>query len=153
MSTLVIMRGLPASGKTTYARKWVAEDPGNRARVNRDDLRAMVHNGVYIAGVTESQIINARDFLILGLLHSSGDVICDDTNLDGTTMRGLKRLAAKAGSDYQIVDLTSTPLEECLARNAARTDKKPVPEAWIREQHLRYISQQEPGVVLPNVVY
>lgn len=39
MTELRITRGYPSSGKTTYARNWVAEDPEHRVRVNRDDLR------------------------------------------------------------------------------------------------------------------
>ena len=31
--TVVITRGLPASGKTTFARQWVSEDKENRVRV------------------------------------------------------------------------------------------------------------------------
>ena len=42
MTALVITRGLPGSGKTTYARAWVAEDREHRARVNRDDIRQML---------------------------------------------------------------------------------------------------------------
>ena len=34
--------GLPASGKTTYARQWVQEDPKHRVRINRDDIRRML---------------------------------------------------------------------------------------------------------------
>src|SRR3990167_2822145 len=38
---LVCTRGLPASGKTTWAREGVANDPARRVRVSRDDFRAM----------------------------------------------------------------------------------------------------------------
>lgn len=31
---LIILQGLPGSGKTTYARKWINEDFKNRVRVN-----------------------------------------------------------------------------------------------------------------------
>lgn len=37
--TLIITRGLPASGKSTFARAWVEEDPGNRVEINRDSTR------------------------------------------------------------------------------------------------------------------
>jgi hypothetical protein len=34
-----------ASGKSTWARAWVGEDPKRRAEVNRDQLREMMHGG------------------------------------------------------------------------------------------------------------
>lgn len=39
LHTLIITRGLPASGKSTFARAWVEEDPGNRVEINRDSTR------------------------------------------------------------------------------------------------------------------
>ena len=62
MPTLHITRGLPASGKSTWAREWVAEDPASRAEVNRDQLRLMMHGGFVNA---EMQITAARDGAVL----------------------------------------------------------------------------------------
>lgn len=39
MSKIIVTRGLPASGKSTWAKAWVAADPANRVRVNRDAIR------------------------------------------------------------------------------------------------------------------
>jgi tRNA uridine 5-carbamoylmethylation protein Kti12 len=140
MSTLVITRGLPASGKTTYARKWVAEDRAGRARTNRDDLRQMLDEGIYDGLRTERRVMAARDGMIRALLTRSVDVICDDTNLDGSTVSELRSIAISCGAEFEVVSLLGVPLEECLARNAARTDKPPVPEQWIREQHALHIA-------------
>lgn len=79
MPTLHFTRGLPASGKTTWARVWTAEHRGGRARVNRDDLRTMLDSGEYLKGVTEQRVIAIRDAAILDLLHRGYDVVCDDT--------------------------------------------------------------------------
>jgi len=37
---VLILKGLPASGKSTYAKELVAK--GNWKRINKDDLRAML---------------------------------------------------------------------------------------------------------------
>jgi predicted kinase len=140
VTILIITRGLPASGKTTHARKWVAGDRAHRARVNRDDLRAMVDDGEFEKGITEPRILAARDAAILGLLGSGLSVICDDTNLPQRAARDLARLAKRAGADFAVYDYTHVPLETCLERNAARTDKPPVPEAAIRDMHARYLA-------------
>ncbi|MEO5876815.1 MAG: AAA family ATPase, partial [Streptosporangiaceae bacterium] len=80
MATLHITRGLPASGKTTWATAWTAQDRAGRARVNRDDLRAMLDTGEHVRGVTEKRVMAVRDAAILDLLRQGFDVVCDDTN-------------------------------------------------------------------------
>lgn len=140
MNVLIITRGLPGSGKTTHARAWVAGDRANRARVNRDDLRAMLDDGAFEKGVTEPRILAARDATILGLLRKGLSVICDDTNLPQRTARDLADLARRASADFTVYDYTNVPLETCLARNAGRADKAPVPEDAIRDMHARYVA-------------
>ena len=41
---LLILRGIPCSGKSTYAKEIVRNGKGQWKRINRDDLRAMVDN-------------------------------------------------------------------------------------------------------------
>jgi tRNA uridine 5-carbamoylmethylation protein Kti12 len=110
---LVIYRGLPASGKTTLARAWVAADPANRARVNRDDLRAMLHDGVHLGHDTEKRVRVARDRMISGLLDQGVSVACDDTNLRQSVARDLAKLARFSGATVRVVDLTT-----CRSRSA-----------------------------------
>jgi predicted kinase len=150
MTKLLITRGLPASGKTTYAKAWVAEDREHRARVNRDDLRTMVDGGEWIQGVTEPRIVAARDASISALLNRGVDVICDDTNLVQRVARDLARLAARAGAELTVVDLTNVPLETCLLRNGRRADKEPLPEDRIRDMHVRYLVGRAYPLPLPQ---
>lgn len=147
MTRLLITRGLPGCGKTTRARQWVGEDREHRARVNRDDLRAMLDDGEFVKGITEPRIVAARDAAISSLLRQGVDVMSDDTNLPQRTARDLARLAAHAGADFAVVDLTDIPLDVCLIRNSLRTDKPPVPEPVIRDMHARYLAGR--GYPLP----
>ena len=41
---LIITKGLPASGKSTWARQKVKESNGTLKRINKDDIRAMVED-------------------------------------------------------------------------------------------------------------
>jgi predicted kinase len=148
VNVLIITRGLPGSGKTTHARAWVAGDREHRARVNRDDIRAMLDEGEFVKGVTEPRILAARDALILGLLAKGLNVICDDTDLPQRTARDLARLAKRAGASFNVYDYTDVPLETCIARDTARTDKPPVGEAVIRDMHARYLAGR--GYPLPQ---
>ena len=73
---------LPASGKTTWAKAQVAAvPPGRVVRVNRDDLRLMLHGEPHHIGVTEQQITAAQHNAIRALLADGVTVIVDDTNL------------------------------------------------------------------------
>lgn len=42
---IILCRGIQGSGKSTWAKQWVAEDPNHRVRFNNDDIRNML--GVY----------------------------------------------------------------------------------------------------------
>jgi predicted kinase len=150
MTRLLIARGLPGCGKTTYARAWVAEDREHRARVNRDDIRAMLDHGEFVKGVTEPRVLAARDAAILSLLSKGVDTISDDTNLPQRTARDLAKLAKRAGAKLTVVDLTCVPLIDCLDRNAARTDKAPVPGAVIMDMHARYLAGRSFPLPLPE---
>lgn len=138
MATLHITRGLPASGKSTFARTWVAEDPAHRARINRDDLRAMMHAGVWLGPATESQILTVRNFAISALLWKGFDVICDDTNLPQGTARELAEIAQANHADWIVHDLTGIPVDECVRRDALRPT--PIGETVIREMHQKYLA-------------
>lgn len=150
MTVLIVTRGLPGCGKTTQARDWVAADRAHRSRVNRDDLRNMVDEGVFIKGVTEGRIQQARDSLIFGLLKRGQDVICDDTNLPLRTVRDLRKLATRAGASFEVWDLTNVPLDVCLERDAARWDKNPVGEPVIRDMYNRFIKGRQYPLDVPE---
>lgn len=141
MTELVITRGLPASGKTTWAREWVARDRENRARVNRDDLRSMVDDGEWIKGVTEKRILRARDALIRELLKNGVSVVNDDTNLPARTVRDLRKLAKAAGAEFRIVDFTTVPVEVCIDRDWHRDGA--IGENVIRDLYRRYLAGQD----------
>lgn len=146
MTKLIITRGLPGSGKSTFARRWVSEDPKRRAEVNRDLLRVMMHGGYVDA---EPMITAARDAMISKLLSRGVDVVCSDTNLPQRVARDIARVGRLAGAEVQVQDFTGIPLEVCLSRNATRTDKEPVPEKRIREMHDRYIAGRSGPMPLP----
>lgn len=152
MSTLHVTRGLPACGKTTWARSWVEEDRAHRARVNRDDVRGMVDGGVFVKGVTETRIVAARDALITTLLSKGVDVVCDDTNLPARSARDLTRIAAKAGAEVQVTDMTDVDVEECVRRDAIRSaaGQRAVGAEVIRDLHARFVKGNPHPLPLPD---
>ena len=149
--TLWITRGLPASGKTTWARARVAGDPERVARVNRDDIRQMLNEGYFVKGVTEERVLAIRDAAITALLERDLDVVCDDTNLPNRNVRQLQKLATQAGHDWHVIDLTDVPLETCIERDAARD--RPVGADIIRSQYERFLKGRELTTPEPPEVF
>lgn len=146
MPKMIITRGLPGSGKTTKAQAWVAEDPVNRVRVNRDDTRAMLHNGVYVqrdelTRGTEDTVIKMRDALISAALQAGRDVICDDTNLPQRVACDLKRIADKHGAEFEVWDLTDVDMGTCIIRDAERRKRgeRGVGPNIITDMHTRFL--------------
>jgi predicted kinase len=148
---LVITRGLPASGKTTWARAWVSEDPW-RLRVNRDDLRLMAIGRSVLPGRLEDSVTIAQHAAAEALLRAGHGVVVDDTNLRLRHARAWAEVAARAGARFGVRDFTDIPLEVCLARDAARaaSGERPVGEAVIRDLYERFLAHGPlPPVPLP----
>lgn len=140
--TLLILRGLPASGKTTYARALVdAAAAGTMARLNRDDIRAMTLPAGYRQpqAVAEALVSTMQHDPIPHLLRAGVDVVIDDTNLRARHVRNLAQLAAQAGAPWECVDrFLQVDVDECVRRDAARD--RPVGEDVIRGMHARFLN-------------
>ena len=78
MPKLLVLRGLPGSGKTTYARDLV--DKLGYVRVNKDDLRKMLHNGQHSQS-KEEMVLEIRDLIVINALKEGKNVVVDDTNI------------------------------------------------------------------------
>lgn len=144
MATLWITRGLPASGKTSWARATLASrPPGQIVRLNRDDLRRMGLPGGYHKPErdAEQRITTARDAALRALLESGCDVIVDDTNLRAKYVRSLMEIADRAGATMEVVDFTDVPMDECVRRDQERVGPERVGEIVIRDMHSRYLAQ------------
>lgn len=135
--TIVLMRGLQGSGKSTWARAWVAEDPAGRVRVCRDDLRAMMRDGVHLGPVTETDVVAVRDAIIRTSVARGLDVVVDETTLPYRKVSQMLDVAFRCKAELVIQDLRGVPLETCIARDAARPE--PIGADVIRgcyEQHI-----------------
>lgn len=143
---LIITRGLPASGKSTWAHAWQAESPATRVVICRDDTRKAMFGSAdqdyYRAPALaqrEAIVTEANTHAIQHALKAGFSVCVADTNLPVRRCRDLARLAVAAGVPWRTVEFEDAPLALCLSRNAARTDKEPVPEDAIREMYNRYL--------------
>lgn len=161
MSRLVITRGLPASGKTTFARAWVAEDVQSRARVNRDDLRASLFAGHGVLGHTLEEVVTtAQRAQVQALLERGTSVVVDDTNLRLRFARAWAEIAADVGAEFEVHDLP-TPVEECIKRDEARqaAGQRFVGRAVIEDMAKRFakwptvapVEREQPATYTPDL--
>lgn len=135
---LIYTKGLPGSGKSTWAREFLAtQAPGEIVRVNKDDLRAMMHDARYDGDNTEKAILAARDAIIELALSSGKTVVVDDTNFAPVHQRRFEEIAKKYRADVVEKDFTQVPLHVCIDRDAKRPNS--IGSKPILLMHSRYL--------------
>jgi len=118
MKKVILTKGLPASGKTTWAKKLINKHPNMYKRVNKDDLREMLDNSKWSKS-SEKFILKIRDNIILEALDFGKHVIVDDTNLHPKHEINIKELV-KGKAVVEIKDFTDVPLQICIERDLKR---------------------------------
>lgn len=121
MPNLILTRGIPGSGKTTWAKKLVADNPDTMVRVNRDDLR-FEHYGKYvISKKQERQITVIQQQRVREALASGKDAVVDDTNASPMALSGWRNVAEEFDGKVQMKfqDFNVDP-QECIRRDNQR---------------------------------
>lgn len=135
MKTLTITKGLPGSGKTTWAKEEQKKDP-NLVRVNKDELRSMLHNSVHSKG-REDFVLMTRNFITSEALASGHNVIIDDTNFNKHHEQILREIAKQHKANFKVMAFTDVPIEECIKRDLKRQNS--VGERVIRQMYNQYL--------------
>ena len=151
---LILARGLPGSGKSTWAKTWVEEDPENRARVNRDDIRWVLFKQYYLSpdahGTTqekEAQVTHVQNNLTQKALKEGKSVVIDNTNLDPRVFREFGKIASQYEAHLTNKDF-HIDIEECIRRNNAR--ERVVPEHAIRNMQNNYMGPNGEFALFPG---
>ena len=146
----IFCQGIPASGKSTWAKEWVGQNEYSRVRINRDDIRNMLgvywlkdpvaraHRENYITQIERAAIKNA---LMVGY-----DIVSDNMNLNPEfyhqTMDFVNDVCTKYSIPYKYefeFKMFDVPVEECIRRD--KTRQNPIGESAIREVWKKYRNQ------------
>jgi len=118
MKRLVVLVGLPGSGKTAFQRRhpeWAA--------VSKDAIRRGIFHSNY-APEHEEVVDRVFASTLVEVVDSTAEVVCvDDLNLTCTTRRELIELAQLAGRETIAYVMPSEPIDELFARTQCRLER------------------------------
>lgn len=127
MKRVIALRGIPGSGKSTWAKAYLASHPpGTVARINNDELVASTFGTTWRVQRVFSDVLREIRHSLLETYLKSEDVevvIIDNTNLDMRTVASLQKITYLLGADFEVNDeFLSVPLDVCIERDASRGD-------------------------------
>lgn len=124
MTDITLTYGLPASGKSTWARQMVGDSAGKILRVNMDDIRSMMGFG-HDSGPApwskelENIALDTQDKAILAAVKGGHDVIVDNTHIEQKMPKRIKRLF-DGDVDFHVKDFTDVPVSVCIMQDKMR---------------------------------
>lgn len=147
--TIIFTKGLPGSGKSTWAKEYIKQYPGFHI-VCLDDIRTMLHNDKFTQArekITKSvRMAVVKD--LVDVQHKN--VIIADTNLTNNAFdECYKYFGDKVTYVWQ--SFTDVPLLDCIKRN--RTREKSIPDQAIVDMFERHLQPKiTHDITLPNAV-
>ena len=140
MQEVIMTVGIPACGKTTHALNWLKESPKDRARVNRDDIRAMIGDSSQHNSSTEFEglVTNVQDQILWQHLKSGRSVIIDNTHLHPKYFEQITEQIQNFANQFNVVlglkvVVLDVDYDTCIARNSNRD--RVVPERIIYKMY------------------
>lgn len=133
MLQITLTVGIPACGKSTWAKEQIKKDPEGTVRVNRDDLRNMLSN-YHFSDENEKMVTVVRNHAIQQALRRGKNVIIDETNLNRRNFDDIVKMVRDMNLEAKVMELPFyVELDEAIARDAARTGSAQVGEEVVRK--------------------
>jgi predicted kinase len=132
MRKLICLRGIPASGKSTWARELVIQEPNKWKRVNRDDIREMT-GVIEWSKKSEDFTVKVQNAIVRQALIDGYNVVVDNCHIAASSVKILHQIAESLGGIAVIEKFFDVNIKECLERNAKRIGKARVPDHVLLE--------------------
>ena len=140
MPKIILCRGIQGSGKTTFAKQWVLEDPEHRVRFNNDDIRNML--GKYWVPSREFLVKDLRRTFMCDSMFLGLNIVIDNMNLNpeeieyySTVLDSWNNHLVRPKYILEFKDFF-IPLQECIDRDSKRPN--PIGEEVIRKTYEKY---------------
>lgn len=151
MPKIILCRGIQGSGKTTWAKQWVLEDPEHRVRFNNDDIRNML--GKYWVPSRELLVSELKAQFIGTSMSMRYDIVIDNMNLNPKEVEYYKEHIETHNQIIEELEEKTKlsfpddkyelefkdffiPLQECIERDSKRPN--PIGEEVIRKTYEKY---------------
>lgn len=148
MRVLVLLRGAPGCGKST----WIKENNLQDFALSADELRMMCSSpqlsadGDIFINQKNDHVVWDTLMKILEIRMQNGEfTVIDATNSKTSEMNKYKSLCKDYRYRIYCVDFTDIPIEEVKRRNAQREPLKRVPEEVIDKMYSRFATQKIPS--------
>ena len=146
MPKIILCRGIQGSGKTTFAKQWVLEDPEHRVRFNNDDIRNML--GKYWVPSREVLVDSLKRRFLWSSMSYGFDIVIDNMNLNPKELdyyngvldgwnnpEGAVPDVVRPKYSLEFKDFF-IPLQDCIERDSKRPN--PIGEEVIRKTYEKY---------------
>ena len=147
MRTLILLRGAPGCGKST----WIQKNGLKDYTLSPDDIRLLCASpslnadGNYEISQSNDHLVWKTLFDILELRMQNGELtVIDATNSKTSEIKRYKKLCEEYRYRIFLVDFTDIPIETAKKRNAEREMLKRVPEEVIDKMYARFETQGVP---------
>lgn len=115
---VIVLRGIPASGKSTFAKKWVKESPNDRVIISKDSIRSSF--GIYWVPNREKLVEDVEILTIRLALTNKFNIVVDSTNLNKKYVDRIKKVI----SDFENVEISFKDFEVSLWKATFRSYKR-----------------------------
>ena len=148
MRTLLLFRGAPGCGKSTFI-----DTHGLRPyALSADDIRQTLRSpmqtadgSVQICQDNEKEVWELLYRMLETRMQKGEFTVIDATNSKTSEMNKYKDLCGEYRYRMFCIDMTDLPIDECKRRNAGRIPLKRVPEDCIDKMYSRFRTQKIPS--------
>lgn len=135
---IIFCKGLPASGKSTWAKEYCYRNP-DFIRINKDDIRDLLGNPAFDSKF-EDAVLDIQRRMGIAILNTGKSIIVDDTNFAPKHETYWGIISATMHVPMDVINFDA-PVEECIERDSKRD--KSVGKAVILDMYEKYIKPKD----------